>query len=167
MDYLKIGKIMNTRGIKGELKIKPFTDFVTDRFGVGKTIYILYQNEYLEFQVKQYKYTNKSDLLILKGYEDINLVERFKGSEIYADANSETTLYEDEYHLSEIVGLDVYQNNILVGQVVDVKAYPQGDYLEIQNQDKKKSLVPFRDEFILETNLEEGKIVIIEMEGLI
>jgi len=168
MEYLKIGKIINTKGIKGELRVKPLTDFQTDRYKKGNTIYVFFGNEYLEFKVKSYKPYKNLDLLILNGYEDINLVEKYKGSEIFVTNESETTLYDDEYHISEILDLDVYQGDKLIGVISDVIAYPQGDYIEIESAiDKIRKIVPFRDEFILETNLEEGYLVIIEMEGLL
>ncbi len=167
MEYIKIGKILNTRGIKGELKIRPLTDFQTDRYQVGKTIYIFFNNEYLKFEVKRYKSHNKMDLLILKDNEDINLIEKYKGSEIFVSADSETTLYEDEYHLSEIIGLEVYQNDILIGHISDVKSYPQYDYLEIKTLKEVKKLIPFLDKFVTSVDLETERIDLVDMEGLL
>ena len=167
MEYMKIGRILNTRGIKGELKIKSFTDFQDDRYKKGNKIYIYFQDEYLEFEVKKHYKFKSLDLLLLKDYEDINLVEKYKGFDIYVDSNSQTTLFEDEYHLSEILGLKVYQNNKELGKVVDVKTYPQGDYLDILTNLNKHSLIPFRDEFVINVNIEKKFIEIVEMEGLI
>ena len=167
MEYIKIGKILNTRGIKGELKIKPFTDFQIDRYKKGKSVFIFFENEYIKVEVKQYKSHKNMDLLVLKNYEDINLVEKFKGSEIYVSSEDETTLYEDEYHLSEIIHLKVFQDNILIGYVNDVKPYPQGDYLEILTVDEVKKLIPFRDESVINVNLETKRIEIVNMEGLL
>lgn len=167
MEYIKIGKILNTRGIRGELKIKSFTDFQSDRYQKGNTIYIYFEDKYLEFEVKQYRPYRNTDLLVLKGFEDINLVEKYKGSEIFVSADDETTLYEDEYHLSEIINLEVYQNDILIGHIVDVKTYPQCDYLEILTEKDGKKLIPFLDEFVLTVNIEEKRIEIATMEGLL
>lgn len=167
MDYLKIGKIVNTRGIKGELKIRPLTDFQSDRYQENATIYIFYANEYLPFQVQKYKTINNMDILVLKNNEDINLVEKYKGCEIYVESDEHITLFDDEYHLSEMIDLNVYQSNQLVGKVIDIKAYPQGDYLEILTISEKKKYIPFRDEFVPVVNIEEGYINIIDMEGLL
>lgn len=167
MEYVKIGKILNTRGIRGELKIKPFTDFQNDRYSKGKSIYIYYENEYLMFLVERYRPYKNLDLLTLKDNEDINLVEKYKGCHIFVSADIDTTLYEDEYHLSEIIDLEVYQANKLVGHIHDVKSYPQGDYIEILTIDEAKKQIPFRDEFVLEVNLEKGYVEIVEMEGLL
>ncbi len=167
MEYLKIGKIVNTRGIKGELKIKSFTDFQNDRYQIGNSIYILFDQTYLEFTISQYKFHNNMDFIVLKHHEDINLVEKYKGCEIFVSSDSEITLLEDEYHLSEIVGLKVFQGGKPVGEVYDVRAFPQGDYIDILLTSKEHAFVPFRDEFVIDVNLEEEFIEIIEMEGLL
>lgn len=167
MEYIKIGKILNTRGIKGELKIKPLTDFQNDRYKSGNTIYIFHENEYLLFEVKKYRPYKNLDLLTLKNNEDINLVEKYKGSYIFVSSDSETTLLEGEYHLSELIDLEVYQAKRLVGHISDIKTYPQGDYVEILTIDSAKKLVPFRDEFVIDVNLDKAYIEIIEMEGLL
>lgn len=167
MEYIKIGKIVNTRGIRGELKVKPLTDFQSDRYKLGNSVYVLYQNKYLEFKVKKYNNHKNQDLLTFIDNEDINLVEKYKGCYIYVSSDSETTLYEDEYHLSEIIDIDVVQANKHIGKVSDVKEYPQGDYLVVETLEGEKKLVPFRDEFVLDVDLENNSIEIIEMEGLL
>jgi 16S rRNA processing protein RimM len=107
------------------------------------------------------------DFIVLKNHEDINLVEKFKGCEIFVSSDSEITLLENEYHLSEILGLKVFQGNIQVGEVYDVRSFPQGDYIDIILTSKEHAFVPFRDEFVIDVNLEEEFIEVIEMEGLL
>ena len=167
MEYLKIGKIVNTRGIRGELKIKSFTDFQEDRYKKGNKVYINYNNQYLEFEVLRYRSISKNDVLLLKDNEDINLVEKYKGCEISVIDDSEITLYEDEYHISEIIGLKVIQAKKTIGKINGVVNYPQGDYLDILLESGKHSFVPFRDEFVLEVNTDEDFVEIIDMEGLV
>ncbi len=167
MNYIKIGKIVNTRGIKGELKIRSLTDFQNDRYKKGNTVYIYYQNEYLPFKVKSYKSQKNMDYLVLLGFEDINKVEKYKGSDIYVSSEDDVSLTEDEYHILEIIGLKVYQDNKIIGEIKDVLSYPQGDYLKISLNDEKTSLIPFRNEFVIEVNINKGFIEIIEMEGLL
>ncbi|OQX94036.1 MAG: 16S rRNA processing protein RimM [Tenericutes bacterium 4572_104] len=167
MDYIKIGKIVNTRGIKGELKIHSLTDFQNDRYKKGNTIYIYYQNEYIPFKVKSYKKLKNMDYIVLDGFEDINKVEIYKNSDIFVLPEDEVSLSEDEYHISEIIDLKVYQNNEIIGKIKDVLSYPQGDYLKILLNNEKTSLIPFRNEFVIEVNLDKGFIEIIEMEGLL
>lgn len=167
MEYYKVGKIINTRGIKGELKVKSLTDFTSDRFATGNTVYVKKANDYIPFKVKSFNSVNHQDILVFDKNEDINLVEQYKGCDLYVDDTNETTLYEDEYHLSEILGVEVYQKDQLVGIVDDVKDYPQGDYLDVVLESGKHALIPFRDEFILDVDLENNRIDVVDMEGLI
>ncbi len=167
MHYIKIGKIVNTRGIKGELKIHSLTDFQNNRYKKGNTIYINYQNTYIPFKVKSYKRLKNMDYIVLDGFEDINKVEIYKNSEIFVLSEDEISLTEDEYHISEIIGLKVYQKDEIIGEIRDVLSYPQGDYLKILLNNKKTSLIPFRNEFVMEVNLKQGFVRIIEMEGLL
>ena len=167
MEYLKIGEIVNTRGIKGELKIKSFTDFQEDRYKKGNKVYIKFENKYLEFEVLKYRNISNIDVLLFKNNEDINLVEKYKVCEISVIDDSEITLFEDEYHISEIIGLKVYQSKKNIGEIYGVVNYPQGDYLDIMLESGKHSFIPFRDEFVLDVNTEEEFVEIIDMEGLI
>ena len=107
------------------------------------------------------------DYIVLDGFEDINKVEIYKNSDIFVLPEDEVSLSEDEYHISEIIDLKVYQNNEIIGKIKDVLSYPQGDYLKILLNNEKTSLIPFRNEFVIEVNLDKGFIEIIEMEGLL
>lgn len=167
MDYLKIGKIVNTRGIKGELKVKSLTDFQMDRYKKGHLVFIYFQEKYIEFKVKKYHHHKGMDLLTFEGFEDINVVEKYKGCDIFASADDEITLQEGEFHLNEIVDMNVFQAEKHIGKVVDVKGFPQGDYLVIEKLDGEERLIPFRDEFVLNIDLDNDTIDIIEMEGLL
>jgi len=167
MDYVKIGTIVNTRGIHGELKVRSLTDFQSDYYQPGNEIYILYQDKYLSVNVKRHQFFKNQDLIILNDYEDINLVEKFKGSDVFVNADQEMTFAEDEYHISEIIGLKVYQAGKMIGEVSDVREFPQGDYLEVLQTSGKKSLIPFRDEFVIDFSLNDETIEIVDMEGLL
>jgi len=167
LDYIKIGHIVNTRGIKGELKVRSFTDFQEDRYRKGNTVFIFKENHYIPMNVKYYNQIKNMDLLVFDGLEDINKVEQYIGCDVYAASTDETTLDEDEFHISDILGLDIIQNGERIGIVKNVRSYPQGDYLEVKKTDGSESVIPFRDEFILNVDLEEGFIEVIEMEGLL
>ena len=79
-------------------------------------------------------------------------------------STNETLVYD---HISEIIGLKVYQAEKLIGTVFDIKDYPQGDYLDILLETKKHAYIPFRDEFVTDVDIEKEYVKIIEMEGLI
>jgi 16S rRNA processing protein RimM len=164
MGKVKVGKISGVRGLKGEVKIKSYTNMQEERFLVGNKMYIEYDQKYVPVEILDYRVIKNADNLTFKDYLDINKISKFINCDIYMDDDYEINLDENEFFIDDIIGLKVFQGKTLKGHVKDVVAYPSGDYLVIETDEKDK-LVPFRDEFILEQD--QDKIVIIEMEGLI
>lgn len=163
MEYIKIGKILNTKGLKGEVKVKAFTNLQDQRFQVGNIVYIEVGNQYLPLQIIQHKTIKNLELLAFKDFEDINKIEQYQGFDLFAVADDEVILEDNEYMVEDLIGLNVYQNNILKGEVKDIISYPQGDYLLVVT-DNGESLIPFRDEFVI--GVDEDRIDVIDMEGL-
>ncbi len=165
MEYIVVGKIVSTHGIKGEIKVQSNSSFKEKRFAKKSKLYIKTAEGYKEFIVESYRVHKNIDLLAFSGFNDINLVLPYVGKDLYAYTDINDNLKEDEYHVLQIIGMDVYQNNKLVGKVNDIIDYPQGPYLEIVS--KKKNFVPFRKEFIEDVDLEKKIITLVNMEGLI
>jgi 16S rRNA processing protein RimM len=118
-------------------------------------------------KIIKYRTHQGFDLLTFENLDNINLVEKFKGHDLYVENNNPTKLKPYEYHQKDIIGLSVFQNNINIGIVEEIRTYPQCDYLVIAKIDGKKSLIPFRKEFILSVNQADRQILIVEMEGLL
>ncbi len=168
MKYIKIGKIVNTFGIKGELKIKSFTDFDEERFSKGNKVYILADGEYLPFNISSFRYHKQNILISFENMTDINLVEKYKNLDIYVDADSIHHLAEGEYYFFELKNLDVYNmDNQLIGKVLQVEEGLAHNNLRIELNDGKKCLVPFVKAFIHKVDLEQKKIWIKTIEGLL
>lgn len=166
MEFVVIGKIVNTFGIKGELKIASYTDFEKDRFKKDSTVYI--GEDYLPFTVKSYRIHKGFLLLTLKDNEDINLVEKYKNKLIYKNKEDIPPLKKGEYYFSELRDLDVYVDNEKIGKVLRVEEAIQANNLRIlKDEDKKEYLVPFLDVFIEKVDLDNKAIHIKKMEGLL
>ncbi|CCV66378.1 MAG: ribosome maturation factor RimM [Paracholeplasma sp.] len=160
MSY-EIGRMINTHGIRGEVKVKTDSDF--DRFVVGKTVYLFDKEEKREFTIKAVRKFNQGLIIKFQGIDDINDIEYLKGSLIYTD--EKPVLKEDEYHYKDLIGLNVYnKNNELIGIVNDVMDVPQGHLLQVKTSEKMV-LIPFVSAFIKEIN--DQSIKIEEIEGLL
>lgn len=158
----KVGKIIGTHGIKGEVKIKSDTDF--DRFKKGSILHIKQDDKFIEIKINSHRVHKGFDLITFNNLDNINLVLKFIGLEIFT-THSSSDLNEGEYFVEDLVGMkviDQFNNNI--GIVSDMLEVPQGHILEINNNGKK-SLIPFVGEFIKEIN--EDVIVIETIEGLL
>lgn len=163
MAYQLIGTISGFKGLKGEMKVKGKSAFMAERLTDNAKVYFLINQQYQSFTVKHYHENQKYPLLVLKGYDHISLVEMFKDKDIYINNDDILELPDDTYHQDELIGLKVYQNEVLKGEVVDIRNYPKDDYLVVKTGDKDV-LIPFRDEFI--ESMDDEKIEIVDMEGL-
>jgi len=163
MNYQIIGKITGLKGLKGEMKVKALSAFMKERLQKDAKIYMLMDSQYKMFIVKEYHEKQKTPLLVIKDHEHIDLVEIFKGMDIYVDADEDLVLEENAFHEDELIGLKVYQNKDYKGLVVDIRNYPKDDYLVVEMEDKHY-LIPFRDEFI--QYMDDQRIDVVDMEGL-
>ena len=165
-EYVLIGKIINTHGIKGDLKIESYTDFVNERFKKGSVVYI--GEEHLPFTVRSCRVHKGYPLVTFLDHEDINLVEKYKTMNVYKAKEDIHKLKEGEYYFSEIEGLDVYVKDNKVGKVKRMEEGVTCNYMRVlKDEDGKESLVPFLPPFIEKVDLENKKICLVEMEGLL
>ena len=163
MKYFKCGHIMTTHGLKGALKVKNLSDF--DRFHKNSRLYILYKDEYIEVNVKSVSNQDDHLLVTFKDLEDINLVEKYKNTDIYvSELDRVNELDDNEYYYSDLIGKKIInQNNEVRGIVKEVREYPVCHYLVISYNDKDV-LIPFQEKFIKDVN--NDSIIIDEIEGL-
>ncbi len=166
MEYVTIGKILNTFGIKGELKVDVYTDFPEDRFQKGSTVYI--GDDYLPFKVASHREHKGFMLLLLEDNEDINLVEKFKGMYLYKSKDDIMPLQDGQYYFSDLKDLDVYADDERIGKVLNVESGLRNNNLRVlKAEDNKEYLIPFIPVFIKKVDLEERRIDINRIEGLI
>ena len=166
MEYVVIGKILNTFGIKGELKADAYTDFVEERFKKDSTVYI--GEEHVPFVMRSYRMHKGFYLLSFKDVDDINLVEKYKGMLLYKAKSDIHKLKEGEYYFSDLKDLDVYVDDKKIGKVLQVEEGIAANNLRIlKDEDRKEYLVPFLPVFIDNVDLNEKRIDVIQMEGLL
>lgn len=160
MEFKRVGTIFNTRGLRGELKVKPTTDFLEERFKKGNTLFLDKDQALIIKRVNNYK--NGNIIVVFEGLEDINLVECFKGHDLYVEDDNEF-LDDNEYYVDDLIGLKLYnQNNIYQGEIVEVMMTGANSVLRLDDN----RLIPYVDKFIKEVDLADGKIVMELIEGL-
>lgn len=160
MNLMKIGKIVNTFGIKGDLKVLSDSEFVEERFKVGSTIYLKDQSP---LKISGFRIHNGNILIRVNDSNDINEVEKLKTEDIYIDQDALAPL-EGEYYLFQLENLDVYIDDKLSGKVIEVSK-PSQTVLRIKLEDRE-ILVPFVDAFIKSVDLENNRLDINMIEGL-
>lgn len=164
---IEIGKIVNTYGIKGFLKIVPYTDDIT-RFEDLESIYIEIKGSLKTVIIEEVKYNKNIVLLKLKGIDDINTAEIYKNCSIKIDRNDAVKLPENSYFIIDLIGLNVYtDNNEELGSIIDV--YPTGanDIYVVKNEIGKQVLLPAISDVIKNVDIENKKMIVHLIDGLI
>lgn len=151
-----IGKIVNTIGLKGELKVVVSQNKL-DKFRSLQTFFIDGFSNELTCE-KSKVFGNKMSLKIV-GYDDINLVLQFKNKDFYILA-TQNQLAKNEFFVSDLVGLEIFNaQNSFLGKIVDVENYGAGDILVFLDADNKEKRVPFNFTYFAEINPSEKRIV--------
>lgn len=165
--YFEVGQIVNTFGVKGMLKVKPFTDDV-ERFEELKKVYICKKEKLEEVEIEEVKYHKDMVLLKVKGIDDMNEAEKVKGLYLKIDRKNAKKLPKDTYFIADLLGLEVYSDTgELLGKVDDIFRTGANDVYVIKNENGKQLLLPGIPDVIKEIDLEKEKIIVHLLKGLI
>ena len=147
-NYLLVGVIASTFGIKGELKVQIVTSSPEARFKVGNSLYVkMNKHTYVLTKITSCRFHKGMALVTFNDIYDINLVNDYIGKELYVNRCELDDLDDDEYYCDDLIGLKVYnQNNEYLGTVTDVIDIPSAAILEVINNDEKV-LIPFVCQF--------------------
>lgn len=164
---LEIGQIVNTFGIKGEVKVKPFTDDIK-RFDKLKKINIEQKNSKKEYEIENIKYHKDMLILKLKGIDQIEQAELLRNSYLKIDRNEEEPLEENTYYIVDLLGLSVYtEEGILLGILDDIYNTGSNDIYVVKDSLGKQTLLPAIQDVIKEIDIENQKIIVHVMKGLL
>ena len=161
--YIEIGKIVNTYGIKGQLKIVPYTDNIK-RFEKLKKIYI---NE-KEYLIENVKYLKNLVILKLQEINTIEQAEKYRNLYIYIDKKDAIKLPKDTYFIRDLIGIEVYTNDgEKLGIIDDIFKTGSNDVYVVKNSLGKQILLPAISSVIEKIDLENKKVIVNLIKGLI
>jgi len=164
MEYVYIGKIVNTHGIKGELRIKSDFEYKDRIFKKGFNLYI--GKDKIKEQINSYRPHKDFDMVTFNEYNNINQVLKYLKENVYI-IKEDLNLSDDEYLEDELIGFSVVENENIVGEVIAItKTSPTNKIMEI-NYKGKKVLLPYHKDFILKLDLQNKKIEVKLIEGMI
>lgn len=166
-EFLEIGQIVNTFGIKGMVKIKPFTDDIT-RFDRLEKVYVEIKKSKKQYEIEEVKYHKDMVLIKFKGIDKVEDAELLRNAYLKVNRKDEPELEEGTYYIVDLLGLNVYSDEgILLGKVDDIFNNGSTDIYVVKNELGKQILLPAISEVIKEINLEESRIVVHIIKGLI
>lgn len=163
---LEIGQIINTFGIKGEIKVTPFTDDI-NRFDDLKKVYVKTKNKEKIYKIESVRYHKNMVLLKLEGIETPEEAELLKNSFLEIDREDAIPLKEGQYFIVDLIGLEVYsEEGVLLGKVEDIYNTGANDIYVIKDELGKQILLPGTKEVIKEVKLDD-RIIVHLIPGLI
>lgn len=168
MDYLKIGGIISTHGLKGEVKVYPTTQDV-HRYDVLDTAYIEMPSGKIPVHVERVRYFKNLVIVKFRGLDRIEDVEGYLKHDLYVSREDAIELGENEYFVGDVIGLKVITDDgRVLGILDDVMETGANDVYVIASKEEpgKEILLPVIRDVILETSLEEGYIKVHLLPGL-
>lgn len=168
MKHISVGKILNFHGIQGEAKVG-YSKSQENFLATLKKVLIKTDSGFETLNITSCRFNKNFALIKFKGIDSINDLIPYKGTLLYVEQTSlKENLSDDEYLSEDLIGLDVFTNNgEKVGVVVGISNNGVNDYLSIKTKTKRTSLVPFIKALVPYVSLDEKKIIISDLEGLI
>lgn len=163
-----VGKVVNTHGVRGEVRVIRITDF-EERFAVGKTLYLIANNEPPRpLIIDGHRRHKQFDLLHFQGLDNINDVEHFKNAHLKITKDQLTELPEGEYYYYQIIDCVMYTvQGEIVGKVIEILSPGANDVWVVKSENGQEYLIPFIKDVVKTINIKEKKIIIEPMEGLL
>lgn len=166
---LKVGKIVNTHSLKGEVKVISSTDFEEERFKKGSKLLITRGNQLIREVVVQ-SYRNHKNFLLVKfeGIDSVEEAEKLKNLQIKIDSDEVEELEENEFYFHEIIGCQVFdENDRNLGEIIDILTPGANDVWVIKGEEGKEILIPYIEDVVKQIDITNKKVNIEVMEGLI
>ncbi len=166
-DLLRVGVIANTHGIRGEVKVFPTTD-EKERFKDLKKVILDMGKEQKVLEIQSVRFFKNLVILKFKGIDNINDIEMYKGKDLLVTREDAVPLEEGEYFIADLLDLDVYSDeDEKIGVLYDVMQTGANDVYVVKTEEGKEILLPAIDECILDIDLEENRMTVHIMEGLL
>lgn len=166
-EYLEIGQIVTTNGIKGFVKVNPFTDNIK-RFEELKTIYIDYKKELLEYEIEEVRYHKNQVILKLKNIDSIEVAEKYRNCYLKIKRKDAVELPEDTYFIADLIGINVFDENMnQLGNIVDIFPTGSNDVYVVKDNLGKQILLPAIKDVIKNVDIENKIVTVHLLEGLI
>jgi 16S rRNA processing protein RimM len=166
-EFLEVGQIVNTFGIKGFVKVVPFTDDI-NRFDELKKVYIKNKSEKKELEIQEVKYHKNMVLIKFKGIDKVEDAENLRNQYIFINRKDRKPLEKDTYFIVDLLGLEVYTDeNKLLGKIDDIFNTGSNDIYVVKDELGKQILLPAIKDVVKEIDMENKKIIVHLLNGLI
>jgi 16S rRNA processing protein RimM len=167
--WLNVGKIVNTHGIRGEVRVISRTDFPEERYKTGNILYVEKEaGNLIPVTIDSHRKHKQFDLLTFKGYENINDVEPFKGQLLKVSKEQSVQLEEGEFFYHDIIGCSVFtMDGSELGKIKEILSPGANDVWVVKRRGFGPDiLIPYIPSVVKTVDIENKKISIEPIEGL-
>ncbi len=167
--WLNVGKIVNTHGVRGEVRVISRTDFPEERYAEGNKLFLFKENkEPIQLVVRSHRKHKQFDLLTFEGLHSLNEVEHMKEGILKIKEEQLGTLEADEFYYRDIIGLEVHSDEgEYLGKVKEILSPGANDVWVVQQASGGKDLLlPYISQVVKSVDLSKGEVIVHLMEGL-
>ena len=166
-NLLQVGAILDTHGLRGEVKVFPTTDDPSRYDDLEEVELLTKEGKYLHLEVERVRYFKNLVIVKFKNYDNINDIEQYKKCNLYVTRENAVELEEDEYFVADLIGLTAKTDEgEELGVLSDVLTTGANDVYVIKGADGEELLVPAIHDCVQEVNVEEGYVVLHLLPGL-
>jgi len=171
VEWFNVGRIVNTHGIRGEVRVLSTTDFEEERFAVGNRLAAFKKDDKKPtwVTIESVRRHKNFILLTFEGMDNINMVEPFKEGllKVTKDQMTDDLLQENEFFFHEIIGCEIVsEEGEKIGVVSDILQTGANDVWVVKGA-KKEHYIPYIEDIVKEINVDDKRIVIHVMDGLL
>ncbi|MHB8131240.1 MAG: ribosome maturation factor RimM [Mobilitalea sp.] len=166
-NYLRVGVISTTHGIRGEVKVFPTTDD-QNRFKELKELFLDTGKELIPMEIEGVKFFKQLVILKFKGIDKIEDVEKYRGKDLLITRDKAVKLEKDEFFIFDLIDSEVFTDEgEKLGVLVEILTSAANDVYVVKTADNKEILLPSIKECILDIDVENKKIIVHIMNGLL
>lgn len=168
MNYFNVGKIVNTQGLQGEMRVLSVTDFAEERFKKGNRLALFDKKDQfvMDVEIASHRKVKNFDIIKFKGMYHINDIEKFRDFSLKVAEENLSDLEDGEFYYHEIIGLEVYENDVLLGTIKEILQPGANDVWVVKRKGKRDLLLPYIPPVVLGINIEQGRVDVEIPEGL-
>jgi len=166
-NYLRVGVITTTHGIRGEVKVFPTTDD-PNRFKELKQVFLDTGKDFVSLEIEGVKFFKQLVILKFKGIDNIDDIEKYRGKDILINRENAVKLEEGEYFIFDLIGSEVVtEDGTRFGELVEIMITAANDVYIVKTPEDKEVLIPYIKECILNIDIQNKIITVHLMNGLI
>jgi len=166
-NYLRVGIITTSHGIRGEVKVFPTTDDI-NRFNDLKQVFLDTGTDLIPLDIEGLKFFKNTVIIKFKGIDDINEIQKYRGKDLLISRENAVKLEKDEYFIYDLIDSEVFTDDgIKLGILSEIMTTGANDVYVVKTAEGKEILLPSIKECILDVNVESKKIIVHIMNGLL